>query len=99
MFEPLSGEHVKEILRLQLAALRRELGAVGVDFSWTARFEDKLAKEGYDPLYGARPIKRIVQSELTDRIAEALLGGDINKDDVITADTEGDEIVIRNDNF
>ena len=96
MFEPLSRKNVLDILRLQLAGLRKALKEVGVDFVWTGAFESHIVEGGYDPQFGARPIKRIVQRELTDLIAEELLSGRISKDDRVVADETKGRVILRN---
>ncbi len=68
----------------------------GVELSFTPAFEDFMTENGYDPAYGARPVKRLIQRELVNLLAKAVLDGTVHKDSTIVADADGDEIVIRN---
>lgn len=58
-----------------------------------------MVEQGYDEAYGARPVKRLIQRELVNRLAKAVLEGSIRKDSVIEADAEKNEVVLRNRNF
>ena len=66
---------------------------MGLEVTKAAR--QKVADLGYDPIYGARPLKRVIQREIADRIAKALLGGRFNKGDIVKVDVRGDAFVIE----
>ena len=95
MFEPLTKKDIREILHLQMADLKEKLSANGVTISFTSAFEDYMTDKGYDPVYGARPIKRLMQRELVNLIAKAILDGSVHKESVITVDVRDGQIVIR----
>ncbi len=86
MFEPLTKKDIREILHLQMADLREKLAANGVSVSFSQAFEDYMTEKGYDPAYGARPIKRLMQRELVNLIAKAILDGSVHKESEILVD-------------
>jgi ATP-dependent Clp protease ATP-binding subunit ClpB len=75
VFDKLSPEHLREIVEIQMASLRGRLEARGIDLAITDDALDLLAERGYDPVYGARPLKRVLQKDLADPIATAILEG------------------------
>lgn len=95
-FDVLSKDDIREIVRIQMEALGKTLADDGVELSFTPAFEDFMTENGYDPAYGARPVKRLIQRELVNLLAKAVLDGTVHKDSTIVADADGDEIVIRN---
>ena len=96
MFEPLTRNDIRDILHIQMAALRHKLSEDGVEISFTDAFEDYMTDKGYDPAFGARPIKRVMQRELVNKLAKAILDGTVHKDSVVEADVADGEIVLRN---
>ena len=95
MFEPLSQSDIRDILRMQMADLRSKLAENGVNISFTTEFEDYMSTKGYEPAYGARPIKRLMQKELVNLLAKSILDGNVRKDSEITVDVHNGEIVVR----
>jgi ATP-dependent Clp protease ATP-binding subunit ClpA len=73
MFEPLSQTDIRDILRMLIADLQEKLAENGVAIEFTQEFEDYMSTKGYEPAYGARPIKRAVQTYLEDELAEILV--------------------------
>ena len=96
MFEPLTRNDIRDILHIQMAALKHKLSEDGVEISFTDAFEDYMTDKGYDPAFGARPIKRVMQRELVNNLAKAILDGTVHKDSVVAADVADGEIVLRN---
>ena len=96
MFEPLTRNDIRDILHIQMAALKHKLSEDGVEISFTDAFEDYMTEKGYDPAFGARPVKRVMQRELVNLLAKAILDGTVHKDSVIEADVAGSEIVLHN---
>ncbi|MDX2034050.1 MAG: AAA family ATPase, partial [Blastocatellia bacterium] len=88
IFKSLGLEEIKRIIKVQLEALRRMLEDRKVDLVLDPSAEELLAREGYDPVYGARPLKRAIQSLIQNPLAMKLLGGEI---------VPGDTIVVRGD--
>ena len=83
MFEPLSQSDIREILRMQMRDLQDKLSENGVTISFTQEFEDYMSTKGYEPAYGARPIKRLMQKELVNLLAKAILDGHVHRDSAI----------------
>ena len=96
MFEPLSEENIRQILRMQMEQLSHRLSEDGVTLSFTKAFEDYMTVRGYDPAYGARPVKRMLQRELVNQLATAVLDGSVKKDSDIEVDAVDDRAAIRN---
>jgi len=95
MFDPLSRSDIREILRMQMRDLQEKLSESGITIRFTPEFENYMVSAGYDPAYGARPVKRIMQKELVNRLATAILSGTVHKSSTITVDSEDGDIVIR----
>ena len=95
MFEPLTRKDIREILHLQMEDLKEKLAGNGVSITFTKAFEDYMTDKGYDPAYGARPIKRLMQRELVNLIAKAILDGSVHRESEITVDVVDGEIRIR----
>ena len=93
MFEPLSQTDIRDILRMQIADLRDKLAENGVALEFTQEFEDYMSTKGYEPAYGARPIKRLMQKELVNLLAKAILDGHVHRDSVIEIDIKAGQIV------
>lgn len=96
MFDPLTKSDIREILHIQMSILKKRLEEDNIELSFTKRFEDYMTEKGYEPAYGARPIKRVMQRELINQLAKSILEGRINKDSSIEVDAVGSEVVFRN---
>jgi len=94
MFKPLSREEIKRIIHLLAADLRKRLADRRIALELTEAACDLIAREAYDPVYGARPLKRFLQHHLETRIGRALIGGDIHEGATITVDEQGGELVV-----
>lgn len=95
MFEPLTKKDILGILNMQLELLKDKLADNGISVGFTDNFVNYISEKGYDPAYGARPIKRIIQRELVNMLAKALLDGTISKDKPVTVDMNEGEILIK----
>ena len=95
MFEPLSQTDIREILRMQIRDLQQKLGENGVTVRFTEGFEDYMSTKGYEPQYGARPIKRLMQKELINLLAKSILDGHVRRDSEILVDVLDGQIVVR----
>ena len=93
MFEPLSLTDIREILKMQMRDLQEKLAENGVAIEFTQEFEDYMTTKGYEPAYGARPIKRLMQKELVNLLAKAILDGHVKRDSVITVTIQNGQIV------
>jgi ATP-dependent Clp protease ATP-binding subunit ClpB len=88
IFQSLSREHLGQIVEIQLRYLRARLREKKVSLALTDRAKAWLAEHGYDPVYGARPLKRTIQRAIQDPLALKLLTGEFQEGDTITADTD-----------
>ncbi|HWP34608.1 MAG TPA: ATP-dependent chaperone ClpB [Thermodesulfobacteriota bacterium] len=96
IFHSLTREHLARIIDIQLARFRQRLADRGLALELTPAAVDRLAEAGYDPVYGARPLKRAIQRLLTDPLATALIRGEFVEGDTIVADVgPGGELVFR----
>ena len=94
MFEPLSQTDIREILRMQMRDLQDKLSENGVAVEFTEGFEDYMSTKGYEPQYGARPIKRLMQKELINLLAKSILDGHVRRDSVILVDVHDGQITV-----
>ena len=95
MFEPLSQTDIREILKMQIRDLQNKLSENGVTVEFTENFEDYMSTKGYEPQYGARPIKRLMQKELINLLAKSILDGHVRRDSVIRVDVRDGQIEIH----
>jgi ATP-dependent Clp protease ATP-binding subunit ClpB len=89
VFRPLSREDLVRIVDLQLVRLEQLLAGRNLKLELTPEARALLAEQGYDPVYGARPLKRVIQRELQNRIALELLEGTFNEGDTIRVERDG----------
>ncbi|TJY38897.1 ATP-dependent Clp protease ATP-binding subunit [Cohnella pontilimi] len=94
VFHPLEEEHISRIVSLMANDLRKRLQEQHVQFDLTDAAMKFLAKEGFDPQYGARPLRRAIQKHIEDRLSEDLLMGKINKGDTLVIDEKDGELVV-----
>jgi ATP-dependent Clp protease ATP-binding subunit ClpB len=93
-FRSLTEDDLNHIVGIQLEGLRKRLAERRIELQVTPTAMQLLAKEGFDPSYGARPLKRVIQRELGDRLAVALLEGTYGEGDTVTVDTDGEDLTI-----
>ena len=96
MFTPLTKDDVRQIVVLQLAQINRMLSENGMRLETTDKAIDWLADKGYDPLFGARPIKRTLQKYLVNELSKEILQGTVTRDTVIHVDANKDGLVFKN---
>ena len=97
VFDPLSTEELARIVELQVRALSARLADRRITLEVTEAAKEWLALTGYDPAYGARPLRRLVQREIGDRLARALLAGEVRDGSTVTVDRDetADSLVLR----
>ena len=95
-FDPLTKDDIRQIVRIQMNILKKKLEDENVELTFTKAFEDDMVENGYDPEYGARPVKRLIQRELVNQLAKEILEGRIRKDSRIEVDCENGQTVLRN---
>ena len=86
VFHPLANEHIKEIADIQLVKLRERLTEMGYLLEISDAALEKIASSGFDPVYGARPLKRAIQQTIENPLAQQLLGGEYNPGDIVVID-------------
>ncbi|MDD7010974.1 MAG: AAA family ATPase [Candidatus Cryptobacteroides sp.] len=96
-FDELTREDIRKIVRIQMEILRKKLEEENVSLNFTRAFEDDMVENGYDPVYGARPVKRLIQRELVNRLAREILEGKIRKDSKIVVDCVDGQTVLKNE--
>ena len=97
VFHRLTREEISEIVEIQLASLARTLADRGIRLAWTDEAKKYLAARGYDPTFGARPLKRLIQKEVSDALAGKILRNELSGGDVaqVTLSTDGESIEIE----
>ena len=96
MFTPLCKEEINEIVKLQLKGIAKQLKENDIDFNFTQSAIDKLAEAGYDPQFGARPVKRALQHLVLNQLSKDIISGHINKQKPITVDVKNNELIFNN---
>ncbi|MGE3912223.1 MAG: ATP-dependent chaperone ClpB [Chloroflexota bacterium] len=95
IFHALGLEQISQIVTIQLGSLRKRLADRKMSLELTPAGQELLAREGFDPVYGARPLKRTIQKEIVQPLAMALLRGEFRDGDTIVADAEGGKLAFR----
>ncbi|MGD8386924.1 MAG: ATP-dependent chaperone ClpB [Desulfobacteraceae bacterium] len=95
LFNALGTEEIKKIVDIQLAILEKRLADSKITLILTDAAKELLARAGFDPVYGARPLKRTIQHKVQDPLAMKILGGEVQEGETVTVDAEGEEIVFR----
>ncbi|MEO6188550.1 MAG: AAA family ATPase, partial [Ginsengibacter sp.] len=97
MFQPLFLKEIKEIIRIQLNYLKAQLSKNGVMLEFSEYLLDYLAENGFDPQFGARPLKRLIQKQIINQLSKRLLSGTIDKSAPVLVDVFDGLVVFRND--
>ena len=95
-FDALTKDDIRQIVHIQMSLLQKKLDDDGVTLTYTKAFEDDMVENGYDPAFGARPVKRLIQRELVNQLAREILEGKIRKDSTIEVDCADGKTVLRN---
>jgi ATP-dependent Clp protease ATP-binding subunit ClpB len=90
VFHPLGREQIRKIVDIQLASLQGRLAERDMGIRLTAAASDRLAEAGFDPVYGARPLKRAIQQQVENPLAEAILRGEFSPGETIVVDADDD---------
>ncbi len=97
MFQPLMRNDIRNIIRIQLENLRQLIAKNGIDLKFSEYAIDYLAEHGFDPVFGARPLKRLIQKEIVNQLSKRILMGDIEKNKVVLVDVFDGVVVFRNE--
>jgi ATP-dependent Clp protease ATP-binding subunit ClpB len=90
VFHPLGTDQIRRIAEIQLGYLRRRLAERDMDIELTTAALDRMGEAGFDPVYGARPLKRAIQNQIENPLAQQILRGDFEPGDLIRVDVAGD---------
>jgi ATP-dependent Clp protease ATP-binding subunit ClpB len=93
MFSPLTRRDIEHIVDIQMGIIARMLKHNGLKLEYTPAARDLIARLGYDPLYGARPVKRVIQREVVNALSKRILAGEVDREKEIKIDANGEEIV------
>jgi ATP-dependent Clp protease ATP-binding subunit ClpB len=96
MFSPLTREQLRQVIDIQLEDLRKQLGEAGLDLRWESDVLELLAERGYDPQFGARPLKRTIQRLVLNELSKQILGGQITKERPVRLARNGQQIAFLN---
>ena len=97
LFHPLMKKEIKGIIRIQLQQLQKQLLAQGIDLQFTDYALDYLVQRGFDPQYGARPLKRLIQKDIINMLSRKIIGGEIDKAKPVLIDVFDGVVVMRNE--
>lgn len=97
MFQPLMRKEIKGIINIQLNELRQLVAKNGIDLQFTDYALDYLSENGYDPQFGARPLKRLIQKQIVNQLSKKILGGDIDRLYPVMVDVFDGTVVFRNE--
>jgi ATP-dependent Clp protease ATP-binding subunit ClpB len=97
MFQPLLKKEIAGIVRIQLNSLKKLVADSGIDLHFSDYALEFLAEQGFDPQFGARPLKRLIQKEIVNQLSKRILAGDIDKGKPVLVDVFGNTVVFRND--
>lgn len=96
MFTPLNKEEIVQIVKLQVSSITERLAENGITLSITDKAIELLAEAGFDPQFGARPIKRAIQRCLLNELSKQMITGNINKENPVKIDTNGKDFIFSN---
>lgn len=97
MFHPLMKKEIKGIIRIQLHNLEKQLAQQGIDLQFTDYALDYLTEHGFDPQYGARPLKRVIQKDVINMLSKKIIAGEIDKSKPVLIDVFDGTVVMRNE--
>jgi len=97
MFQPLMKKEIRGIVKIQLEALKKLLVASGIQLEFSDYTLEFLAEQGFDPQFGARPLKRLIQKEIVNTLSKRILAGDIDKSRPVLVDVFDNTVVFRNE--
>ena len=96
MFEPLTRRDIEQIVDIQMGIISRMLAQNGIKLEYSVAAKELIARWGYDPLFGARPVKRVLQREVINALSKQILAGKINREVPIRIDSDGEKLMFAN---
>jgi ATP-dependent Clp protease ATP-binding subunit ClpB len=97
MFRPLLKKEIRGIVQIQLDNLKKLVAPTGIELKFSDYALDYLAEQGFDPQFGARPLKRLIQKEIVNQLSKRILAGDIDKSEPVLVDVFDNMVVFRNE--
>ena len=97
MFQPLMKKEIRGIITIQLQDLKKMVAKNGIELEFTDYALDYLADNGYDPQFGARPLKRLIQKQIVNDLSKKILGGDVDRSSPVIVDVFDGTVVFRNE--
>jgi ATP-dependent Clp protease ATP-binding subunit ClpB len=97
LFQPLLKSEIRGIIRIQLEGLQRLVAKNGINLQFSEYTVDYLAENGFDPQFGARPLKRLIQKEIVNQLSKRILAGDIDRSVPVLVDVFDGVVVFRNE--
>jgi len=97
MFHPLLKNEIRGIIKIQLQGLKNLVAQSGINVEFSDYAIDYLAEHGYDPQFGARPLKRLIQKEIVSQLRKKILSGEVDKTKTVLIDVFDNTVVFRND--
>jgi ATP-dependent Clp protease ATP-binding subunit ClpB len=97
LFQPLLQKEIKKIINIQLNNLRKLVAQSGIQLEFSDYAMDFLAEQGFDPQFGARPLKRLIQKEIVNQLSRRILAGEIDKSQPVLVDVFDNTVVFRNE--
>lgn len=95
IYEPIEEEHLREIARLQLELVKNRLQVKGIQLTYDESLVEKLIQEGFDPAFGARPLKRVIQDRVLNPLAEKVLSGDLDESTLLSASAQNGQVLFE----
>ena len=96
MFEPLTRHDIEQIVDIQMGTIRRMLAQNGITLEYTPAARKLIAQMGYDPLFGARPVKRVIQREVVNDLSKRILAGEVEREKPIKIDADSEKLIFSN---
>jgi ATP-dependent Clp protease ATP-binding subunit ClpB len=96
MFEPLTRGDIEQIVDIQMGIIKRMLAHNGITLSYTSAAKQLIARLGYDAMYGARPVKRVIQREVVNDLSKRILAGEVDRDKAIVIDAQDGKLTFSN---
>jgi ATP-dependent Clp protease ATP-binding subunit ClpB len=97
MFHPLMRKEIKGIIRIQLQELKERLASQGIQLSFSDYALEYFAEQGFDPQFGARPLRRLIQKEIINLLSKKIIGGNLDKSKPVVIDVFDGVVVVRNE--
>src|SRR5438132_14259227 len=97
MLQPIRKDEIKSIMTIQVNNLKKLVGQSGIQLDFSGYALDFLSEQGFDPQFGARPLKRLIQKEIVNQLSKRILAGDIDKSKPVMVDVFDGVVVFRNE--